>query len=104
MKLPGWLQRHEVTVEAYQGDGAYGAVYAAPVTVRCMVDDRRRLVRTAEGDEAVSETTLYVGDLTADIPPESRVTVNGRTTTVLGVSRHDGAGLPTPDHLEVALQ
>lgn len=98
------MQRHEVTVEAYQGDGAYGPVYAAPATVRCFVDDKRRLVRTAEGDEAVSETTLYVGDLTADIPPESRVTVNGRTTTVLTVSRLDGAGLPTPDHLEVALQ
>lgn len=104
MNLPGWLQRHTVEVEAYLGDGAYGPIYAAPVTVRCLIDDTRRLVRNANGDEVTAETTLYVGDLDANIPPESRVTVNGRTTTVLSVSRHDGAGLPTPNHLEIAVE
>lgn len=104
MRLPGWLQRHEVTVEAYLGDSAYGPQYDDPATVRCMIDDRRHLVRNANGDEVTSETTLYVGNLDANIPPESRVTVNGRTTTVLSVSRHDGAGLPTPDHLEIAVE
>jgi hypothetical protein len=41
---------------------------------------------------------------TADIPPESEVDVNGRTTSVIVFHKHDGGGLPTPDHVEVALK
>lgn len=100
--IPGFLLRHTVTVEPYVGQGAYGEVYGPAVTVRCFVDDRRRLVRNSEGDEVVSESRLMCR-LTEDIPPESRVTLNGRVTTVLATSRMDGGGLPTPDHLEVAL-
>lgn len=100
--IPGFLLRHTVLVAPYEGQGAYGETYGPERTVRCFIDDTRRLVRNTNGDETVSETTVLCR-LGEDIPPESRVTVNGRVTTVIAVSRMDGGGLPTPDHLALAL-
>lgn len=93
---------HDVVVEAYEGSGAYGPVYAAPVTVRCLVEDDRRMVRDDGGREVISETTLY-GPLSTVIPPESKVTLAGRTATVIVTRRVDGGSFPVPSHLEVSL-
>jgi hypothetical protein len=101
--LPVFLLRHTVTVEPYEGEGPFGPTYGAPVTVRAFVDDKRRLVRSPTGDEVTSETTFYA-PLDTVCPVHSRVTVNGRQTVALASSRRDGGGLPTPDHLEVAMQ
>jgi hypothetical protein len=81
------LFRDSVSVEAYTGDGAYGPVYAAAATVLCKLSYVRQLVRDANGDEAVSEATLYVRPAdSAAFVPESRLTIGAYTTTVLGVS------------------
>ena len=105
--IPGWLLRQagqDVQVEAYAGAGAHGRTYAARVTVRALVEAKRRLVRNAEGVEVVSETTLRMR-LTETCPPESRVTLpDGRTTVVIMSAPIDGGSLPVPSHLEVALQ
>jgi hypothetical protein len=102
-ELPGFLLRHTVQVEPFEGDGPFGPEYGDAATVACFVDDKRRLVIGPTGDQVVSETTFYA-PLDTVCPVHSRVTVNGRQTTVLAESRRDGGGLPTPDHLEVALQ
>ncbi|MDX3065396.1 hypothetical protein PV518_25005 [Streptomyces sp. ND04-05B] len=106
MKLPGFLLRHEVTVEAKEGEGPYGPTYAAPVTVRCFVEQKTRLVRNAEGDEVVSSSTVFCQlDALAQPPPKSRVTLaDGTKTKVIAAHRNDGAGLPTPDHFEIQLE
>jgi hypothetical protein len=101
--IPGWLLRHTATVEPFIGEGPFGPAYGAAVAVRCFADDKQRLVRDKEGSEVVSQTTLYM-PLDTTCPAGSRVTVNGRTTTVIAALRRDGGGLPTPDHLEVNLQ
>ncbi|TMR99514.1 hypothetical protein EJK15_06795 [Nonomuraea basaltis] len=98
--LPDWLLRHTASIEPFQGDGAYGPLYGAAVTVRCLVDDERRLVRDAQGAETVSDTTIFFPPGTR-CPEGSRVTVNGRVTTVIASYARDGGGLPTPDHVEV---
>lgn len=99
--VPDWLFRHVVTVHPKTGDGAYGPVYGPPVELSAFVVDKRRLVRDATGAEVVSETTFACA-LAADVPVGSLALVSGRATTVLAVSRGDGGGLATPDHLEVA--
>lgn len=87
MKVRRSLLKDTVTVETYSGDGAYGPVYAAPVTVRCNVDVTRHLVRNAGGDEVVSEATLAVHpDDEAAFAPESRLTIAGRASRVLSAS------------------
>lgn len=100
--IPAWLLRHTVVVEPYLGAGATGPIYGPPVEVRCFVDDKRRLVRAPDTSEVVSETTVYC-PLGTTAPPESRVQVHGRIATVIQALRRDGGGLPTPDHLELAL-
>ena len=99
---------HTVTVQRFAGAGAEGDTWDDPESaVLCFVSEKRQLVRAASGEQVVSETTVYFPKTVADIPPESLVTIGApfveRVTTVITASRHDGGGLPTPDHLEVAL-
>lgn len=103
--LPGLWLRHTVTVEPYQGDSANGPVYGTAVSVRCFLEEKRRMARGKDGEEVVSATTFYCRlDAIADAPPQSRVTLpDGRQTEVVTRARHDGGGLPTPDHWEVSL-
>lgn len=101
--IPGWLLRHEVTIEAYLGDSAYGPQYAAPTVARAFVEEKVRTVRNREGEEVTASTTVYLLP-SQSCPPESRVTTpSGRVASVITSALHDGGGLPTPDHLEVTL-
>lgn len=99
---------HVVTIEAYEGSGAYGDVYGAATDVEpCFVDQTRRLVRVqtqdAAGAEQVSSTTVYCPPGTV-APPGSRVTHAGRTSRVLAASVRDDAGLGLPAHVELSLE
>lgn len=101
--IPDFMFRHTAVVEPLTGEGAYGPVYGPPQTHPCLADDKRQLVRDATGMEIVSDTTVYFKPGVA-CPPGSRVTVNGRTSTAITSLTRDGGGLPTPDHVEVALK
>jgi len=98
---------HEVTVERHAADTAEGESYDPPETLRGFVNDQRRLVRAATGEQVVSETQVLLPKDTATIPVQSIVTLpaifGGRASTVVAFSRFDGGGLATPDHVEVAL-
>lgn len=98
---------HTVTVETYQGVGSLGDVFAAPVTVAAFVEDTRRLVRDKNGEQVVSETTLYTYLTNAALfTTNSRVTVAGapaRAARVIRQNANDGGPLDLPDHLAVAL-
>lgn len=100
MLIPEWVFTHEAEFEPLEGEGAYGPIFGPPVTERCLVDDERKLVRNAEGSEVVSDLTIFLR-AGAYYPAGSRVTVSGRTTTVIASKNRDGGGLPTPDHTEV---
>lgn len=100
MALGARWRTHTISIEPFLGSGAYGSAYGPPVSVVCHVEDAIRLVRTSAGDEVVSSSTVYC-DPTVVIPPESRVTVNGRVTSALTVS--DFSGRSRLAHLEVAL-
>jgi hypothetical protein len=103
VKFFPFLLRHDVTVEAYLGDSAYGPRYAAPVVVRGLLEQSIRTVRNKDGEEVTSSST-FRAPLDAQIAAEARVTLpDGRTTSVIAAMRHNGAGLPVPDHLEVTL-
>lgn len=101
--LPSFLLRHTVELEPHEGEGPFGPEYGPAVTVACFVDDRLQKILNNEGEEIVARTVVYM-PLDTTCPPGSRVTVNGRQAQVLAALRRDGGGLPTPDHLEVALQ
>lgn len=99
---------HTVSVEPYEGSGAFGDVFGAAVDITpCFVDETRKLVRVqtqdAAGTERVSSTTVFAPpDTTA--PPGSRATWRGRTTRVLATAVRDDAGIGLPEHLELSLE
>ena len=94
-----------VTVETYEGSGAYGDTWAdesAPVP--CFRDETRRLVRDEHGVEVVSEATVLAPLTVADqFPPGSRVHMPGRIATVISCARWDGEALDLPSHTEVTV-
>lgn len=78
-----------VTVATNEGPGAYGPSLAEPVTVAgVMVSAKRRFVRSSEGNEVVSETSiLAVMEEAAKFSGGSEVTLpNGTTTTVIAAA------------------
>lgn len=92
---------HTVTIEAYQGDTAYGPTYAAPFEAQAYVEDEIKTVRSQAGEEVVSSTKVWLFP-TQECPPESRLTTpSGRVQSVItsGLFAFPGA----PSHREVRL-
>ncbi|MCB5167998.1 hypothetical protein LG634_24620 [Streptomyces bambusae] len=103
MLIPSALLVHQATVEPYLGTGPSGPKYGPAFTIKCLAQDKTRLVRSPEGDEITSTATVYTR-LGPTVPVKSRVTLPaGRRTTVIESRRHDGGTLPTPNHLELRL-
>lgn len=104
-EIPRTLLRHRVDVEPRLGTSPRGDVYGDPVTVRCLVEERRRQVRADDGAELVAEATLRARLADAAVlGVGARVTLpTGRTTWVLDVRRHDDAALGAWQHCEVML-
>ena len=96
---------HTVQVESFAGTSGDGDVFASPVSRRCFRDDETRLVRSATGEQVVSQSTLYgpLGDL-AVYAVNSRVTLPGRSSRVIGAYARDGGALSLPSHVEVHLE
>lgn len=93
-----------VSVETHAGGGPMGDVYQPAVTVPCLIDEERKLVRSATGDEVVSNTTLLMDKSHyAKFTPESPVTYRGRRATVIARSLYDSGPMGLPDHCEIAL-
>ncbi|EPH40339.1 hypothetical protein ABT390_13525 [Streptomyces aurantiacus] len=100
-RVPGWLLRHEVTVEPYLGTSAYGPRYGPAVTARALVAATVKRVRDRTGAETVSTAQIIAApDLAC--PNGSRITLpDGRRTTALTVAHHTAPGLPVPASTEV---
>lgn len=96
---------HKATVETWQGAGAYGDVYAAPVTVPCFAEAKIQLVRGKDGQQVVSGSTLFMAAADGALfAPDSRVTVGGRVSYVITQNTNDAPGLDLPDHAAITLK
>lgn len=61
MRIPARLLPHQVTVERYEGRGAYGDIYAEPEVIdRVQVEEQQRLIRGPTGAEKLSPATIYL--------------------------------------------
>lgn len=97
------FQTTDVTLSTRIGQGARGPVWSAGVTRTVFVEDSRKIVRDQAGEQVVSETTLFDTPASVDLyVAGSKVTVNGRATTVITAKRHV-IGDPDVDHTEVVL-
>ena len=95
------LFQQTVSLRPLEGQGAFGPEYGDAETVACRIDSRRRIVIDAEGEERVSDTTLFV-PADVDVPEGSRVTVDGAERTVVSV--HPVRGRSRVHHKEVSVQ
>jgi hypothetical protein len=99
VRIPARWFVEPVTIEPYAGQGAYGDVYAAPVTVLGHISGGRRVQGTV-AQEVVSERRLMLpnpthladGSGTVDpvavLTPESRITAGAVVATVGEVTPH----------------
>jgi hypothetical protein len=87
MKIPPFMLTQEVTIEAHQGETAYGQSFAEPRTVKCRVESRKRVAVGAQGSDVTVAATLYL-DPSEDVPVESKVTLDGRSMTVIDSRTH----------------
>ncbi|MEE1814211.1 hypothetical protein PUR59_04145 [Streptomyces sp. SP18ES09] len=104
MLIPRFLMRHRVGIEPYLGSTSKGRAYGPSTTIRCFIDEQTRMVRSPAGEQVTSSSTVYA-DPDITVPEGSRVTLpDGQITTVIFAKTRDGGGLPTPDHIEIALE
>jgi hypothetical protein len=96
---------HTLTVEMYLGTSGYGEdLFAAPVTIVGFADAARHLVRSATGEQVVSESTFVTYPINAPVfAPDSRVTFNGTVSRVIKTNLGDSGALSLPDHVAVSL-
>lgn len=97
--LPLWLLTHTVTVEQYLAWNTFGP----PAGLRCLIDENLTNAGPA-GTERVAQLSLIAGP-DASVAPGSRITLaDQRRGYASAVVNHSGGGLPTPDHVQVAVQ
>ncbi len=103
MNVPGWLLTQTASIYPPEGQTAHGVQYEqAPVIVDCYAEPRRRKVRDRNGAEIISNTTVILPAGTS-CPTGSLVTVGDVTGEVADLDDVSAPGLPTPDHVEIAL-
>lgn len=89
------------------GEGTYGPEYGEPVfPKRAAIDDKRRLIRTADGRELMAQSRIAL-DSEHAMPLGSLVTIwrgraNERETTALHIAVAEWPGLP--QFVEIALE
>jgi len=96
---------HTVSVETHTGAGAFGDTYDTPADVNGFLEGKVQLVRGTDGQEVVSNSTLYCS--VADgvrFTPDSKVTTGGRTAYVISQNTNDAPGLGLPEHTAIYLK
>ncbi|RJO69773.1 hypothetical protein D5S18_28135 [Nocardia panacis] len=98
---------HWVPVRRYNGNGAAGSDYQAPVGERCNVAVKRQIVRDSSGDEFTSSITVVFPPTVPYIAPGSEIVLpaefGGGTANVVSVAVSH-AGPPFPDTQVVSLE
>jgi hypothetical protein len=104
--IPSSLLRETITLEPFEGSGAYGPIYGAQQTLRARVEGKRRVVRKEDGTDLISSATAFVRP-GVDIATESRVTHlrhgASEPTVYEVVDVLPGEGLSRPAYLELLL-
>ena len=101
-----WMP-HTVMVETRSRGGARGETWSAPRPVRCLSLPKIRTVRTADGNETTSSTTIVAQLKDGPIlTVGSRVTLeDGTKTTIITATPADDKGkLGVPQHFQAACE
>lgn len=98
-EIPSFLLRHTCQVEGYIDWGQY----APERSLTCHIDEKLASAGPA-GTQRVAQVTI-VAHSWEDVPAGSRITLtDGRKGYAAATVKHTMPGMPTPDHVEVAMQ
>jgi hypothetical protein len=111
---------HRLTVQPYLGTKGSGVpIYADAVDVEGFLERKRRLVRGADGNQIISESTFYAPTTASSaLLARSQVVLSARQdetgtwvtltgekpTTVISAGVNDSGPLDLPDHVAAVLQ
>lgn len=90
-----WLS-HTVTLRTLAGHGMEGPVPGEDIPLEgVMVENARRLIRTSDGRETISETTIYIpSEITTPVAEGMEIIIDGQPpATIQKVARMDVYGL-----------
>jgi len=102
--IPSWWFAEQVTIETFQGSGAYGDTYAAPVVVLGNIAGGETVKWSSNGAEVAASQVLMLpnpcrladGSGTVDpstvLTPQSRVTSDALVSEVASVDLHRDPG------------
>jgi len=112
---------HQISVQTLTGTGGMGDVFADPVQMQCLVEEK--LVRSPLGNEVFSETKIYAAPMLSVYPSSitypggvlypslnlltegSQVTLpSGDVATVTTAAVHNSGSLGLPDHVEALVK
>lgn len=98
--IPAFLLRRTCMVEPYLGAwGAYGSARPMKCTVQAKLS-----TSTSQAGVVRFATYTVVAQLAEQVPEGSKLTLDdGMAGYAQAVARHTGGGLPTPDHIEIAM-
>lgn len=102
MRIPAYALPQSSMVEAFLGNNAYGPTYDTPKQEKCRFEPKNKLVRDREGNELVSNGTVFFFP-EANVPPESRVTIEEKQYTVIDSAPQTGPFGKT-HHIEAVLR
>lgn len=104
MKVPRGLLNQTADIKIFEGATGLGPKYGPLQTVRCRIENRRTMVRDADGNEVLSETRLffYPESPATEMTPESVVIVDGYQRTIISVDKQ--FGLSELGYVEVMLK
>ncbi len=98
-EVPAFLLVHTCTVEPYVDWGVYGGGFK----LKCFIGERLASAGPT-GTERIAQITIVCRPR-EPVTAGSRITLSdGRRGYAAAVAIHDGGGLPTPDHREIAMQ
>lgn len=91
------------TVERYKGQSSFEDQYEDPVEVECEITHERTLTRNADGDVVPSSSRMKVSKDLDRIPPESKVTFNGKEHKVINIREPRDRLIGSKHHMELDL-
>lgn len=83
MRIPRYLMRRTATIKEFLGESGYGGPqYKAPYSQRCFIQYKSRWIRSSDGDDTITEATVFFPYVQPVIPVQSIIQIDNQELTV----------------------
>lgn len=83
MRMPRYLMKRRASIKEYLGESGYGGpVYKAAYTQRCHIEYKSRWIRSSDGDDTITEATVFFPYIQPIVPIRSIIEIDNKSFTV----------------------